>query len=301
MKNLLQKYKALPDKRAVLLQSGGLDSCVCDALVHQAGFEVTELFVDYGQSALEKEWAMSQEMCDLYGHKLIRVSIDLPWLKTLPIVGGTVESTGVEEIKRGVVDPESYIPLRNQILLSIAGSLAESLQIRYVCTGLNGSQNILGKPRDGFVDTHPNFAKALEISHKLVQLRSLGVAVRCETAGSATAFILLLKIRQSLFVLSAFLAHGCSYNVLIFARLSHNGWCKRSIFSFDKVSNLRGNDLLVDRIQCFEHFLFYRRILVIQINTKRFELIALVFDLNGGRFDRCIFHCTSISGLMSSP
>ena len=164
MKNLLQKYKALPDKRVVLLQSGGLDSCVCDALLHQAGFEVTELFVDYGQSALEKEWAMSQEMSDLYGHKLIRASIDLPWLKTLPIVGGTVESTGVEEIKRGVVDPESYIPLRNQVLLSMAGSLAESLQIRYICTGLNGSQNIFGKPRDGFVDTHPNFAKALEKS-----------------------------------------------------------------------------------------------------------------------------------------
>jgi hypothetical protein len=49
-----------------------------------------------------------------------------------------------------------------------------------------------------------NLAKALEISHKLVQLRSLGVAVRCETAGSATAFILLLKIGQSLFALSAF-------------------------------------------------------------------------------------------------
>lgn len=159
MEKRLQKYKALPDKKVVLLQSGGLDSCVCDALLHWAGFEVTELFVDYGQSALEKEWAMSQEMSDLYGHKLIRVSIDLPWLKTLPIVGGEVRSTGVEEIKRGVVDPESYIPLRNHILLGLAGSLAESLQIKYICTGLNGSQNILGKPRDGFVDTHPRFAE----------------------------------------------------------------------------------------------------------------------------------------------
>ena len=164
MRNILQKYKSLPNKKAVLLQSGGLDSCVCDALLHRAGFEVTELFVDYGQSALEKEWEMSQEMSDLYGHKLIRVSIDLPWLKTLPIVGGVVESTGVEEIKRGIVDPESYIPLRNQVLLSIAGSLAESLQVEYICTGLNGSQSILGKPLGGFVDTHPNFAKAVEKS-----------------------------------------------------------------------------------------------------------------------------------------
>lgn len=164
MRNILQKYTALPDKRVVLLQSGGLDSCVCDALLHRTGFEVTELFVDYGQSALEKEWEMSKEMSDLYGHELIRVSIDLPWLKTLPIVGGTVESTGVEEIKRGVVDPESYIPLRNQVLLSIAGSLAESLQVRYICTGLNGYQNIWGKPLFGFVDTHPNFAKAIEKS-----------------------------------------------------------------------------------------------------------------------------------------
>lgn len=161
MQNVLRRYQKLPDKRAVLLQSGGLDSCVCAALLHKAGFEVTELFVDYGQSALEKEWEMTQEMADLYGHELIKVSIDLPWLKTLPIVGGEVKSTGVEEIKRGAVDPESYIPLRNHVLLGIAGSLAESLKVKYICTGLNGSQNIMGKPRDGFVDTHPNFAKAV--------------------------------------------------------------------------------------------------------------------------------------------
>ena len=164
MKNLLQKYKELPDKKVVLLQSGGLDSCVCATFLKVAGFEVTELFVDYGQSALEKEWEMSQEMAELHNHKLIRAKIDLPWLKTLPIVGGVVLSTGVEEIKQGVVDPESYIPLRNHILLSMAGSLAESLQVKYICTGLNGSQNLLGKPFGGFVDTHPNFAKAIEKS-----------------------------------------------------------------------------------------------------------------------------------------
>lgn len=164
MKTNVTEYKKIQDKRAILLQSGGLDSCVCDAVLREAGFEVIELFVDYGQSALEKEWEMSKEMADLYNHEIIRVNIDIPWFKTLPIVGGTVESTGIEEINKGIVDPESYIPLRNQILLSIAGSLAESRQIKYVCTGLNGNQNLFGKPLFGFVDTHPNFAKAIEKS-----------------------------------------------------------------------------------------------------------------------------------------
>lgn len=164
MKKELLNYMNLPNKKAVLLQSGGLDSNICAAMLTWAGFKVVELFVDYGQSALDRELEMAEKICEYYGHKLVKAKIDIPWFKKLPIVGGTVKSDGVEEIKLNKVDPESYIPLRNHLLISMAGSLAESLKYEYICSGLNGQQNILGKPTGGFVDAHKNFAISLEKS-----------------------------------------------------------------------------------------------------------------------------------------
>lgn len=164
MKVDLTKYKGYTNKSAVLLQSGGLDSIVCSALLVWAGFNVVNVFIDYGQSALEKEKEMAEKISSKYGHKLEIVKIDIPWFNTLPIVGGEVKSTGVEEIKRNVVDPESYVPLRNHLFLSIAGSLAESREIEYVCTGLNGEQDLFRKPLHGFVDTHKEFTRRVEQS-----------------------------------------------------------------------------------------------------------------------------------------
>lgn len=154
----------MPKKRAVLLQSGGLDSAVCASFLHWAGFKVTSVFINYGQSAVKREQEMAERISSKYGQSLCVVKIDLPWLKSLPIVGGEVKSNGVEEVKLNIADPESHVPLRNHLFISVAGSLAESKRFQYVCAGLNGKQDLFGRPHDGYVDTHKNFAVKLSKS-----------------------------------------------------------------------------------------------------------------------------------------
>lgn len=47
---------------AVVLLSGGLDSLVCTSLLREQGWEITALFVDYGQKALAAELAAAKEL-----------------------------------------------------------------------------------------------------------------------------------------------------------------------------------------------------------------------------------------------
>ena len=48
-------YGKIEDKRVVLLQSGGLDSCVLASLFNHFGFEVHHLFVDYGFNSADRD------------------------------------------------------------------------------------------------------------------------------------------------------------------------------------------------------------------------------------------------------
>lgn len=164
MKKQLLNYMNLPEKRAVILQSGGLDSIVVSTLLTWAGFEAVEVFVDYGQKALDKELEYAQRHCDYLGRKLEIVHLDIPWFKNQAIIDGTVDNEGKEFTKNNKVNPDVHISMRNHMLLSIAGSLAESLQYKYICSGLNGYQTLLGRPKLGFVDAHKNFIKKLEKS-----------------------------------------------------------------------------------------------------------------------------------------
>lgn len=157
-------YVNLPNKRVVLLCSGGLDSCVCAHLLTWSGFIIRGVFVDYGQSALKKEWEKTKALSKSLGFKVTRVKIDIPWIKDLPIVGGEVTEDGEIHIQRKEADPDCYIPLRNHILISLAGSLAEKLKFPYICTGIAGWQDILGRPKYGYTDAHRKFADSLEYS-----------------------------------------------------------------------------------------------------------------------------------------
>lgn len=160
----LNLYKDFPNKKVVLLQSGGLDSCVCDAFLDDAGFEVTELFIDYGQSALSNERQCAENLADYYKHPLVTAKIDLPWWKELPIVGGVVKSDGSYSRDHETVDPESYIPLRNHIFIGTAFSLAEKLGYPYICVAVDGQQDKHRKPIGDMVDAHAEFIRTIEVS-----------------------------------------------------------------------------------------------------------------------------------------
>ena len=155
----------IEDRRVVLLNSGGLESCYLACLFHSKDFEVHHLFFDYGQNALEGETAAVHNIVKKYGGTLHTVKIDMPWLSGSSVLcsGSTVEDPSVPKYM-GTVAAGTYVPLRNHVFLSIAGSLADGLSIPYVSSGLDGAQDGFGVPCGSAPDKHPNFAYSIEAS-----------------------------------------------------------------------------------------------------------------------------------------
>ena len=155
----------LEDKRVVLLNSGGLESCYLACLLSSKGFEIHHLFIDYGQNSLEGESIAVNSIIKTYGGTLHKVSIRIPWFKDSTVLcdGSTVSNPSVSSYM-GTVEAKTYVPLRNHIFLSIAGSLADSLGISFISTGLDGIQDCFGVPVGSAPDKHPNFAYCIENS-----------------------------------------------------------------------------------------------------------------------------------------
>lgn len=165
MQTNIKKMGNIKDKRVVLLQSGGLDSCFLASLFSYLGFDIHHVFVDYGQNSKEQEKKAVEAIVKEYGGTLHCVELKLPWLKDSTVLVEDQEVKNADVPRQfGAVKVGVYVPMRNHVLLSIAGSLAESLDIQYIASGIDGKQNIFGKPITGTPDKHPNFVKALENS-----------------------------------------------------------------------------------------------------------------------------------------
>ena len=156
------RYEGISDKRAVLLQSGGLDSNICAAILKYYGFEIHHIFVDYGQNSAKNERAMVEKIVKRYGGTLHTCKLELPWLsKSSILVGGVVDDWDADG-SLNTLETGVYVPMRNMMLLSIAGSLAESLQIPNICSALDGEQDFDGNPTGGTTDKHPDFVRKVE-------------------------------------------------------------------------------------------------------------------------------------------
>lgn len=165
MLHSLKDIKAVSDKRVVLLQSGGLDSCYLASLLSSYGYDIHHVYIDYGQNSKAQELSAAKKIVSRYGGTLHCVSLTMPWLETSTVL---VNDQKVEEYavptKFGCVEAKTYVPLRNHVLISIAGSLAEALGIQYIASGLDGTQDLLGRPTKGTPDKHTKFAQRLEKS-----------------------------------------------------------------------------------------------------------------------------------------
>ena len=163
MNSLAYTYGDIEDKRVVLLQSGGLDSCVCAHIFKYWDFEVHHVFIDYGQNSVNKERENARKIVEKCGGTLHEVKIDLPWLKEVCKLTAGEE---VEDIdSHGVMNTAeegTYVPMRNAMFLTIASSLAESLNIPYISAALDGSEDVDGNLLCGTTDKHPTFVKKME-------------------------------------------------------------------------------------------------------------------------------------------
>lgn len=116
---------------AIVLVSGGMDSCVTAAIAHEE-HRLALLHVNYGQRTEARELRSFNEIADFYlVEKRLTVS-----LEHLRVIGGSaltdvaipVPETGLtqSEIRNSqTAIPTTYVPFRNAHLLSIAVSWAE--------------------------------------------------------------------------------------------------------------------------------------------------------------------------------
>jgi len=120
--------------RAVVLLSGGMDSCVCAALAAR-DFDAAAVHVSYGQRTEDRERRAFLAICDRLGiHQRLVVRND-----ALRAIGGsalTDENIAVPDahlIGHGI--PVTYVPFRNAHFLSVAVSWAEVLGAEKVYIG----------------------------------------------------------------------------------------------------------------------------------------------------------------------
>lgn len=121
---------------AVVLLSGGLDSCVCLAEAARE-FEPAALHLDYGQRTEARERRAFAGICDRYGVER-RLVADVSHLNR---IGGTSLIDTEMAVEEGLPDPaggevpSTYVPFRNANILAIGVSWAEVLGARAVFLG----------------------------------------------------------------------------------------------------------------------------------------------------------------------
>ena len=119
---------------AIVLLSGGMDSCVCASIANQA-YRLVFLHVNYGQRTEARELQAFNEIADFYGAKM-RLSVDLEHLK---IIGGSaLTNSSIPVPESGAPQsaiPITYVPFRNAHLLAIATSWAEVIGAKKIFIG----------------------------------------------------------------------------------------------------------------------------------------------------------------------
>lgn len=111
---------------AVVLVSGGMDSCVTAAIASQ-DHEMAFLHLNYGQRTEQRELRAFTGIADFYGVKR-RLVVNIEHLRKIGGSSLTDESIEVQtaDLHRKEI-PTSYVPFRNAHILSIAVSWGEVL------------------------------------------------------------------------------------------------------------------------------------------------------------------------------
>jgi len=126
--------------RAVVLVSGGMDSCVTAAIAHRE-HELAFLHVNYGQRTEQRELKAFHALAEHYNVRQ-RLIANLTHLKSIGGSSLTDIHMKVTEANPEVLFhsqkndiPTSYVPFRNANILSVAVSWAEVLGAEHVFIG----------------------------------------------------------------------------------------------------------------------------------------------------------------------
>jgi 7-cyano-7-deazaguanine synthase len=142
-----------PNKRAVVLLSGGLDSCVTGTIAKCEGYALYALTVDYGQrhaKELEAAEAVAKSL-RVQEHKTVKV--DLGAFGGSALTDPDIEVPDAEQGEGGI--PPTYVPARNTILIALGLAYAEVSEAQAVFIGANAVDY------SGYPDCRPAYIEAM--------------------------------------------------------------------------------------------------------------------------------------------
>jgi 7-cyano-7-deazaguanine synthase len=141
--------------RAVVLLSGGLDSCTAAAWAKAEGYEVHALSFDYGQRH-KRELRAAKAVAEALGaksHRTLKVPIG-------QLGGSALTDPSIKVPKApkriGQRIPVTYVPARNTVFLSLALAQAEVLGAKAIVIGANALDY------SGYPDCRPEYLRAFE-------------------------------------------------------------------------------------------------------------------------------------------
>lgn len=183
--------RTVPKTKAVVLLSGGMDSCVCAAIAAR-DYDASAMHVMYGQRTEERERRAFEGICDRLGIQR-RMVLHIDALRQIGGSALTDSSIAVPDAERhfagrgtetqglipddGVSPPASlvpvtYVPFRNAHFLSAAVSWAEVLGAERILIGA------VEQDSSGYPDCRPAYYQAF---NELIRTGTAAGNIRIET------------------------------------------------------------------------------------------------------------------------
>lgn len=150
--------------KAVVLLSGGMDSCVCAAIArekHRSG-NVALLHASYGQRTERREQRAFDEIAEFYGvRERDRLTVRLDHFRA--IGGSALTDTNIRVPENelaptgaGSAIPVTYVPFRNAHFLSVGVSWAEAIGAAAIYIGA------VAEDSSGYPDCRPEYYRVFQ-------------------------------------------------------------------------------------------------------------------------------------------
>jgi 7-cyano-7-deazaguanine synthase len=150
--------------KAVVLLSGGMDSCVCAAIARErhGAANLALLHAGYGQRTEQRELQAFTDIAEYYGVRE-RLIVQLDHFRAIGGSALTDKNIAVPENElhtpggtHASTIPVTYVPFRNAHFLSVAVSWAEAIGARTIYIGA------VAEDSSGYPDCRPEYYRAFQ-------------------------------------------------------------------------------------------------------------------------------------------
>ena len=149
---------SLTNKSIVVLLSGGLDSSTVTGIAKKSKAKIFGLSFDYGQRHKKElnSAVIIAKHFEIQEFKIVKLDLSLWGGSSLTDTNKTIPKDGIQPNKI----PNTYVPGRNTIFISVALSYAEAINADFIGLGVNALDY------SGYPDCRPDYIKKFqELAH----------------------------------------------------------------------------------------------------------------------------------------